>query len=245
MKVAKLTLLIFPLLIVMPQLAEAQTTRTMSFDASSSLMLQEFQAMLTFEDEAISVAMRLGRTEAKPGVDRLEQGDVILMMNGRRVQDIEGLRELYDGLEKESEIKIGVRRGEQRFILSATKGDIPEGGGRMVMNFGAESDTNGVQPVIVPSMGLLLTNADDGVIIERVISPMLPDELTSLEIEGYKIISFNNEKPESATDLKDKIETIDIGEDVSFTFEKDGDEKSITFKKAAPKGNFTFSNDNN
>ncbi|GAB5407850.1 MAG: hypothetical protein BalsKO_02150 [Balneolaceae bacterium] len=245
MKISKLTLLIFPLFVFMPKLADAQATRTMSFDASNSLMLQEFQAMLTFENEIISVATRLGRGDSEPGVDRLEQGDILLMMNGKRVRDIETLKEIYEGLEPEAEIKIGVRRGEERFILNAVKGEIPEGGPRMVMNFDSDEGASGEGPVIIPSLGILLTDTEEGVLVDRLIAPILPDELKTLEIEKYLILSINNEKPETSADFKEKIDAIALGNDISLTFEKDGDEKSITIKKTAPRGNISINTRNN
>lgn len=244
MKIAKLSILLFPLFTLMPQLSTAQQMRTMSFDASTSIMLQEFQTMLVTEDDIVKVELRMGRDEATPGVDRLEKGDVILMMNGNRIKDIEGLRELYDGLEKGSDIKIGVRRGEERFILSAIKGNVPEGASRMMMTFDSDSE-DGEQPVIVPSLGILLTNSDGDVLISRVIPPMIAEDLKTLELEGYKIALFNNEKPESATGLKDKIEALAIGDSMSFTIEKDGEETSLNFTKKAPKGNFSINSDHN
>ncbi len=244
MKIAKLSILLLPLFTLFPQLSNAQQMRTMSFDASTSIMLQEFQTMLVTEDDIVKVELRMGRDEATPGVDRLEKGDVILMMNGKRIKDIDGLRELYDGIEKGSDIKIGVRRGEERFILSAIKGDVPEGASRMIMTFDSDSE-DGEQPVIVPSLGILLTNSESDVRISSIIPPMIADDLKSLELEGYIIALFNNEKPESATDLKDKIEAIAIGDSMSFTFEKDGDEMSLSFAKKAPKGNFSITSDHN
>ncbi|MEQ9310034.1 MAG: PDZ domain-containing protein [Balneolaceae bacterium] len=242
MKITVFTFLILPILILSQQLAEAQTTRTMSFDASTNLMLEEFQSMLVLDGNEVKVEIRLGGEDAKPGVDRLEQGDVVLMMNGKRVNDIESLRELYSDLEKDAEIKIGVQRGNERFILTAIKGEVPEGGPRMVMSFDDEGD--GEPPVIVPSLGILLVDLDEGVHIERVIPPLLSDELKPLEIEGYRIVSFNNEKPESAASLMEKIKTLSVGDSISFVFEKDGDEKTITFSKKKPKGNFSIQTEN-
>lgn len=239
MKILKLTILICPLLTILPQISEARQAQTMSFDATTSLMLAEFQAMLTFEEETISVAMRLGRGESTPGVDRLEQGDIILMMNGKRATDIEGLREMYDAINADEEIKIGVRRGEERFILTAIKGAVPEGNGmRMVMNF--DDDGSGERPVISQSLGLLLADEDENVVIQRLIPPMMPEPLKGLGIQGYSITEFNGQKPESAAWLLEQSDAVAIGEEITITFEKDGDEQSITFTKAEPTSSFSI-----
>lgn len=218
-------------------------TRTMSFDASTSLMLQEFSAMLNFEDDEIKVAMRTGRSEAKAGEDRLEEGDVIVMMNGTRAKDIAGLREIYEALEDETEIKIGVQRGQERFILRAMKGDVPEGGGmRMVMDF--DDDGDGAAPVIVGSLGLILTDTDAGVEVNRVIDPLLPEVLKELDIQGYTITELNGEKPESADAALRTINALEVGDEISITFTTDGDEKAIKFKKPESRGNFSTTGNN-
>ena len=241
MKMLKLSVLIFPLLTFFPQLSDAQERRMMSFDASSSLMLQEFQGMLTQEEGEVKVQIRLGRGEAEEGVDRLEQGDVILMMNGKRASDIETLRSIYEGIEKGEEMKIGVRRGDARFFLTAVKGDIPEGGG-MVMRM---TSNDGIPPAIAPELGALLAERDGSVFIERVIPPMQPEELKAFEIEGYTIKELNGEQPESADQLRKDLEALEIGAEISITLEKDGDEKSIVFTKQEPRGSFSISTNNN
>lgn len=229
---------------LLPVIASAQA-RTMSFDASTSLMLQEFSAMLTFEEDQVKVAMRIGRDEAKAGEDRLEQGDVIVMMNGTRAKDISSLREVYDALEDDTEIKIGVQRGEERFIVRAMKGDAPEGGGmRMVMELDDEGDSDGAAPVIVGSLGLILTDKDAGVVVDRVIDPLLPEVLKELDIQGYTISEINGEKPESADAALRTINALAVGDEISMIFTTDGDEKEIKFKKPEANSNFSISGGN-
>ncbi len=244
MKITKFTILLFPLLTFMPKIAAAQEMRTMSFDASTSLMLQEFQAMLILDGDEVKVELRMGRDEAKSGIDRLEQGDVILMMNGKRIKDIEGLRTLYESVEKDAEIKIGVRRGNERFILNAIKGDVPEGGGmRMVMSM--DTDVDGPSPTIVSEMGALLVDRDGSVVVERVIPPLLPDELKAADIEGYSIKKLNGKSTENAEEVRTTLEALEIGAEISITFEKDGDEITVVYTKKETQGSFSISRDNN
>ncbi len=242
MKSLKLSVLIVPLFFFFPSLSEAQQMQRMEFDASTSMMLQEFQAMLIFENDEISVRMRMGPGDAQEGVDQLEQGDVILMMNGKRATNIETLRSIYDAVESDQEIKIGVRRGNERFILEAIKGDVPEGGPRMMMTFDTD---DGPPPAIVPELGALLADRDGAVVLERVIPPMQPEELKAYEIEGYTIKELNGEKPENAAQVRETLESMEIGAEISITLEKDGDEKRIVFMKKESSGSFSISTDNN
>ncbi|MBO6525377.1 MAG: hypothetical protein JJ971_16225 [Balneolaceae bacterium] len=242
MKSLKLSVLILPLFFFFPSLSEAQQMQRMEFDASTSMMLQEFQAMLVFENDEIAVRMRMGGGEAEEGVDRLEQGDVILMMNGKRATDIETLRSIYESVEADQEIKIGVRRGNERFILNAIKGDVPEGGPRMMMTFDTD---DGPPPAIVPELGAMLADRDGSVVLERVIPPIQPEELKAFEIEGYTIKELNGDKPENADQVRQTLEALEVGAEISITLEKDGDEKNIVFTKQEPRGAFSISTDNN
>jgi hypothetical protein len=221
-------------LVVIP--AKSQETRTMTFDASTSLMLQEFQAMLVEEEGEIKVRVRMGNSN-EPG-DKLEQGDFVIMMNGKRTKTIAELRELYESLAKDEEIKIGVRRGEQRFILRKKKGDAPEGGPRMVMRMDMEGD--GERPTIIPELGLLLSDTNDDVTIQRVLEPLLPEEFKEFDLSGFSISSINNENAENAKLL---IDAVEIGSDLKLVFSKPDDEISITIKKPKAKGNLNISTD--
>ncbi len=228
---------------MLPKLAEARQWQSRTFDASTSLMLQEFSAMLLFDNDEVKVEMRMGQGEAEPGIDRLERGDVIIMMNGKRIKDIEGLRTLYESVEKDAEIKIGVRRGNERFILNAIKGNVPEGGGmRMVMSM--DTDGDGPPTSIVPEMGALLIDRDGSVVVERVIPPMLPDELKTADIEGFSIKKLNGKSPKSAEEVQTTLEALEVGAEISITFEKDGDEKTIIYTKKESTSSFSISRDN-
>jgi len=228
-----LTLLAFP--------SKAQETRTMTFDASTSLMLQEFQAMLVEEDGEIKVRVRLGNSSESG--DKLEQGDLIIMMNGKRTKTITELRELYESVPKDEEVKIGVRRGNERFILRKTKGDIPkpgEGGNRMVMSMEMSGDG---PSTVIPELGLILSDNNEKVIIQRVMEPLLPEEFKELDLAGFSISWINDQKPEDAEDAKMMIDVIETGADITFTFSKSDDEIKITIKKPKANGNVSIRTD--
>jgi hypothetical protein len=242
MKKLNLLSIIITALLLMVYPAKAQETRTMTFDASTSLMLQEFQAMLVEEDGEIKVKIKMGSSD-KPG-DKLEQGDFIIMMNGKRTKTITELRELYESLKKDEEVKIGVRRGNERFILRKIKGDIPEGEGggrRMVMKMDTEGD--GEPATIIPELGLMLSDNDGSVSIQRVIEPLLPEEFKALDLAGFSIASINGTKPKDAAHAKLLIAEVEVGEDLAFSLSKPDDEIKVSIKKPKSKGNFSFSTD--
>lgn len=221
--------------------AKAQETRTMTFDAATSLMLQEFQAMLIEENGEITVRVRMGNSD-EPG-DKLERGDLIIMMNGKRAGSIAELRKIYDSVSKDEEVKIGVRRGNERFILRKKKGDTPEpgaGGNRMVMSMEMSGDG---PATVIPELGLILSDSNNKITIQRVLAPLLPEEFKTLDLVGYSIVSINDEKPENAEDAKMIVDAVEIGSNLTFEFSKPDDDIKITIKKPKAKGNVKLSTD--
>ena len=244
MKTLKLSVLIFPLLTFFPQLSDAQERQMMKFDASTSLMLQELQALLVMDGDEIKVEALLGQNETKKGIDQLEQGDIILMMNGKRASSIEVLRTIYNGIEPDQEIKVGVRRNDERFIVNAIKGDAPKDGPRMMtMTF----DTSEGEPLpsVVPELGAVLVDRNNEVVIEGVIPQMQPEALKPLEIEDHIIKELNGEKPKSANLVREFLEALAVGTTISITFEKDGNEQKVEFSKPKSRGNFSIVPKNN
>lgn len=244
MKTLKITALLFPILTFMPQFANAQQMRTMSFDAASSMILPEFHAILVMEKNALNVEMKMGNEKATDGTDQLERGDIVLMMNGKRTNDIESIREIYESVEKDGELKIGVRRGEEQFIITAMKGT-PTKGLEMSTTTRFESKNSNElafssadAAVFSINLGLFLANSDGQVKVERTVPLAMTDELIELDIEGYIITKFNNEsKPNDASSFSKAIAKLPLGSNISLTFEKDGEEKSITFVKSKAQKN--------
>ena len=68
----------------------------------------------------------------------IEKGDLLLMIDGTRVRELAALREAYDGAEVGRTVKIGFRRGDERFLVM-TKNDrrhfftVREGGKQLQM----------------------------------------------------------------------------------------------------------------
>lgn len=238
------TLLVFPLVFMLGDVSIAQVQRSMSFDANTNLLLREFSAMLVQAEDQIQVEMKLGSQPGSTSAnsDELQRGDLILMMNGQRVKDVPGMREIYEGLSDGEEIKIGVRRGDERFIVSGKKGDFPESGGQqMVMSFESDSDS---PPVVIGELGILLSTTDEGVVVQALIEPLLPADFASHDLEGAKILSINDEEFETAEAVRDFLSVLAVGDELSLLFEKDGDEIAITLEKPAARAGISLGVDN-
>ena len=231
-------------LVLLPSLAIGQ--QTMTFDASTSFILPEYEAIIVEEEGQLKVEFLMAPPSSTndPLEDTIKKGDLILMMNGSRLTTIDEIRASYDGLSEGDEIKIGIRRGQERFILRKEKGNVPEhGGGRMVMSMDMQLE-EGVDPVVVPELGLMLVETNDQIEILSSIPPLLPEELKSKEVEGYAIVSVNGENFESVDELKFYIEKLAEGDTIDLTMNKAGDEIAVSFAKQKSKGAVNFNIEN-
>ena len=69
-------------------------------------------------DEELSVITLL--PDADPGLE-VKRGDLVLMINGQRMRDVAALREAYEATEIGDTVKVGFRRGDERFLTSFEK----------------------------------------------------------------------------------------------------------------------------
>lgn len=129
-----------------------QAQQRIQLDPNTSFMFQEFQALVIEENEEVKVRFRLGR-QTEGGGDQLQAGDLIIMMDGKRIKTLQELKDQYAAAEKDAEMRIGVRRGEERFILRAKKGDIPEGGSRQITRSAGSGSATGTTTTSTFSVG--------------------------------------------------------------------------------------------
>ncbi len=230
--------------IILAEPLTAQIQRNVTFDASTSFMLRELSAMIVQYEDGLQVDMIMGRgnTTDESTSDELKRGDFIIMMNGKRLSEATEMRELYNSLPKGDEIKVGVRRGDARFIVTATKGDIPESApGRMVLSLDVG---DGPAPTMLPELGLLVSQNDEGTEIMSMLEPLLPEELKAENIEGYFITSINKQSFDEPAKLQQYLASLEVGDAIILEVEKDGMALSLALKKQEPRGDVRLNIDN-
>lgn len=62
------------------------------------------------------------RGKAYKNID-IKNGDIILMMNGKKLETARNASDIYENLKPGDEVKLGIKRGEQMFIVSFKKAD--------------------------------------------------------------------------------------------------------------------------
>lgn len=219
-------------------------------------VLNELGVILIMENNTIKVDLlppEDKRGEAWKDVD-LQKGDLIMMMNTKRVKSIKELREMYDKLAPSEIVKLGIKRGEEMFISSYPKMAMTTmpGGRRLVINTqegGPDSepidgkmitqtftfDSDGAEIMPLLGTGFLLKEADHKISIMEIIHP------SEIQKQGdYKagdvLTKFNGEKIESLKKLTDTYDQMKTGDAVELEISRDGKTIVNKFEKPAAEG---------
>lgn len=187
------------------------------------------------------------RPKAYKDID-LQNGDLILMMNAKRVKSAKEIEEIYNGLKAGEEVKLGVKRKEERFIASFAKADpkdLPQrtmmvmdtdnAGGqagptrRLVM--GGREFSGDVAPL--PGLGIIAGSKEGGNVRVLDLMPNASQALGSADIKKDDVIlTLNGEKIKSAVQLGDLYEKIAVGAKLELHYRR-GD-KTMTASLAKP-----------
>jgi len=181
------------------------------------------------QDDEVRLMMLLPGTEREVA---LEKGDLILMVNGKRVRDVATLREAYDAAGIGEVVKLGIRRGDERFLTSFEKKDpeeMEEGGGVRMMVGGPGGDFDDIHPL--PEFGVLLAQKDGKVVVAM----ELPMGTPAFEKDDV-VQSINGQTIASLEELRAAYELLAVGDDVALVVMRDSDEIRATRAKVEQEG---------
>ena len=212
--------------------AEAQTMfRHGGGDAEAGdiVMLRELGILAgTRGDDADDLEVLMLLPDADPSVG-IQRGDLLLMIDGKRIHDAAAAREIYDAAEVGQTIKIGFRRGDERFLRSFKKAEEEEGAVRMVMMGGPGADMGDMQPLT--EFGAILGEKDGSVVVTM----KLPMDEAAFE-EDDVVKSLNGKAIASLAEFREAYEGLAIGDDLALIVERDGEAIETTRVKAEATG---------
>jgi S1-C subfamily serine protease len=196
--------------------------------------IPEFDAVVTKAGKDLKVevvAPAENRRERYKNVD-LQAGDLILMVNGKRVKTIADLSAAHAAAAVGSEIKLGIQRGQQMMYATFPKadpGDLPKRTMRIVTD-----QEDGTQ--IFPAVGVILKEKENAVVIQDVIE-MENTAVKGLDVRKGDIIRTINGKTVSTLASYSTIfDGIAIGDRVTWQTERKGVRKEISFTRPRPMG---------
>lgn len=180
----------------------------------------------------------------------LQQGDIIMMANGKKITDTKIISALYDSLAIGQELKLGIKRGDQMMMATVKKADpatLPKR--RMVVtdekggpNIETSGESHSIQfddgvEDITPLSGTGLFVGTKGK--EMIVAGLMPEAkevLRDAAIEKGDIITKLQDKPVTTiANLEKDFDAIKIGEPVTITVMHGGKELKATFTKQESK----------
>lgn len=200
-------------------------------DPQTSLLMFEIGAIATLQEgaDAVTFARILPkemRSEENRDVD-VEKGDEVLMMNGERIRSIADLRKLYEGLGKGQEVKLGLKRGSERFLVRFTRQDrqmaMGHGGGEMRIVVAGDG---GGEAELLHEAGALLREEDGAVKV----AAQLPGG-GELE-EGDVVTEANGKTLASLADYRAVYEALAIGDALKLVVKRGGESLTVEVEKA-------------
>lgn len=218
--------------------------------------LNELSAIISEKDGVIIVEHAMPndqRPELYRDVD-FKQGDEILMVNANRVKLVNELEKIYNELQVGETMKLGVRRGEEMFIVSFNKMDpekLPKN--KLMIRKGVPAgDEAGKEPKIssyqikiddtdgkikfLTGTGLILKEMGSQVKIDKVI-PEMVQEMGEINVkEGDVVIELNGEKIKSLAQFTKIYDEIKVGDEVQLITMREKKQIDVKFKKPETEG---------
>ncbi|MFC2173951.1 PDZ domain-containing protein [Acidobacteriota bacterium] len=220
-------------------------------DAGDIHFLKELAAVLAGGENGIDVMHVLPgdmRPKGYEDVD-LQQQDKILMMNKKRIKSIEAFKEVYDSIEIDGQVKLGIRRGKEMMILSFKKADpekLPagqvkmqigaqgepgEGGGKVIKQTFTMGGEGGENMKPLAGTGLIVGEEEGRFKVMHKIEGMT-DALKDVDIQqGDTIAAVNGETPDTLDKLVEIYGNIETGKEVRLGILRDGKKLEAKFTK--------------
>jgi PDZ domain-containing secreted protein len=184
----------------------------------------------------------------------VQANDVVLMCNGKRLKTLKELEAAYKETAVGAEFKMGVRRQEERFIVSFAKADpkdMPKMEVQMATTGGAASGGGGVKMQrftfgggddVAPLMGLgLIIGKKDNVFkIVGVVPNAIQADLKQDDI----IESFNGEKIKSTQQLSEMFEKLAVGTKIELQYKRGDKTMQASLTKKESQGRMMIRSNN-
>ncbi|MCX6170113.1 MAG: PDZ domain-containing protein [Ignavibacteriales bacterium] len=121
----------------------AQQMKTFSFNKDAAEFFPEIKGMAIFENGKV-VLGPMPESDQREKIYQqldLQTGDEIQFVNGNRIKTMSDFKKYFGTAEVGKEVKLGIKRNDQRFIVSFIKAK-QEMGGKQVIRIGGDGTGN-------------------------------------------------------------------------------------------------------
>lgn len=252
--------MLFALAILIILIAQTLTAQVMIKKAGpregGMFFLNELAAIISEKDGTIIVEHVMPndqRPESYRDID-FKPGDEILMVNANRVKLVKDLEKIYNELEVRETMKLGMRRGEEMFIISFNKMDpekLPKrklmirkgvlGGDRAgdepkISSYQIKIDNPDGKVKLLMGTGLIVKETGNQVKIDKIIPEMM-EELGNPDLkEGDAVVALNDKKINSLAQFTKIYDEIKAGNEVFIVTSRENKQITVSFKKPEAEG---------
>ena len=204
-------------------------------DADVELLhIPELSAMIAENGGGVTIDRIMEPAMRAKGYEQTEvkEGDMILMVNGKKISTLSVLKELYNSASTGSTMKLGIKRNDEMMIASFVKADpstMPHM--RMMISKDDEGDFLGI-----PQVGLRFTSKGKDVVIKEVL-PNAATVLQGVDVKEGDVVTALNASPIKSFKVFETLyQKIRVGDRVEMTVGRGDKTMKIVFSKPENNG---------
>ena len=211
---------------------EANGNFNMNIDGEAFL-LKELGAAIASDNGAIKV-LNVMPSDHRPAAYKevdLQEDDIIMMANGKRLSGTKELQSIYDALKVGDEFKLGIKRKEEMHLVSLKKGD-PKDLPKLQMKVMRGDDDENTE--MFPAVGVVMTMKGKDIIVEE----LLPGETAVQKLDvkaGDALVSMNEKQFKSLKEYSEAFDEVKVGKSVTWVLRRGENEHPVTFNRPQPK----------
>lgn len=235
-----LPILLFSALVFIELPAFAQTKiirkeggQTFEAVTENPFLIKELGAAVMVDEGAIKV-LNVMPSEKRPaaykGID-LQENDIIVMANGKRVAGVKELESTYNNLGVGDEFKMGIKRNGEMRLVSLKKGD-PKDLPSLQMKVVRGGDDDNTS--MFPAVGVMLKMKGKDILIDDV----FPGEnaVGKLDVKkGDAIVAINGKHCASLHEYNDAFDAVAVGGNVEWKLRRGEKEHTVSFARPQPR----------
>ena len=243
--------IVIAILVSLAAAAGAQQMKIIRAGEGGGFLIPELMAFIGLEDKQLTISERLP-------VDRLpkeyqsidiKKGDIILMVDGKKLSTPGELEKLYDKLAVGQEMKFGLKRGNDMLIASFKKADpsaLPKMKRVITMDSEGEGGPDDKQvrreinidgdAVPIIEVGIIFAAKDGKITVGDVMPGQGMGILTAEPKNGDVLVSLQGSSYITAEALQQSWDKIPVGDTVRLVLSRDGKETKSIFAKPEAMG---------
>ena len=205
------------------QLGISQNFKMIQASSDSSLLIPEIGVLFQLTEKGLVLEDELPLPEKQK--TSLQKGDILFGINGKSTSDVNLIRSIYEKTEINSEIKLGIKRDDQKFIVRFTRKEAPKG-------MRIEREMNDGPPPIssLIAFGILAQVQENDIIVKQ----LLPNAQQAVKdgiVADDIILEINEKKVSTVEDIDTIIKALKTDEEFSMKIKHGKTKKTIQLKK--------------